>query len=136
MNFSEALDYLKEGRKVRSIDWAPDDYVFLKDKRAYNQDGIETTFDFEDTQSDWDFFPEVFFAIKEDPNAPKWIKFSESHPVNLPFWMYADGSVSLQYFQVRNYLSSVEDTDNAAWKNVEYPLPPGDEKQYTKWIKK
>ena len=124
MDFREALDYLKDGRKVRSCAWAPHDYVFLDGSKAYNGHGIDITFDFIDTQSEWELVPEAFATTNEDPNAPKWVKFSERLPDCLPFWIYRDGIVQIQCFYMRNYLMTVSDDANSAWMALEYPIPP------------
>lgn len=126
MNFSEALDAMKDGKKVRACNWADEDYVYAKGVIAYNYAGEQLTFDFLDTQSEWELYEDSV-----QPNT--WIKFSKQKPKFLPFWFYADGNVSIKMCHDDDYLSYVEDKESAAWMHIEYPLPPRDEKQYRKW---
>ena len=129
MNFSEALDALKDGKKVRACNWEDEDYVCIEGVIAYDSDGDPLTFDFIDTQSEWELYED-----NVQPNT--WIKFSEQKPRIFPFWFYADSEVSIRLCHEYDYLVYVQDKESAAWMMLEYPLPPRDENQYTKWNKK
>ena len=69
MNFDEALNAMKDGRKVRAVNWADYDYTYVEGVIAYNCDGEQLSFDFIDTQSEWELYGTIV--------QPKWIKFSE-----------------------------------------------------------
>ena len=129
MEFNQALDALKAGKKVRAVNWAPSDFVVLLQGTALNQDGFHFAVDFVDTQSEWELY-------ENNEQLNKWIKFSEQKPKFLPFWFYADGNVSIKMCHDDDYLTYVDDKESAAWMMIDYPLPPRDEKQYTKWNNK
>jgi len=44
MNFSEALDALKDGKKVRACNWEDEDYVCIEGVIAYDSDGASSYF--------------------------------------------------------------------------------------------
>jgi hypothetical protein len=125
MDFNEALDALKAGKKVKVANWVGDVFVWILRGHAVDQDGLPFAVDFIDTQSEWELYDSTV--------QPKWIKFSEQQPKFLPFWFYADGNVSIKMCHDDDYLTYVEDKESAAWMMLDYPLPPKDEKQYSKW---
>lgn len=116
MDFNEALDALKAGKKVRACGWEPNNYVCIFFGHAVDQDGKTFAIDYIDMQSEWELY--------EDTVQPKWIKFSEQKPKFLPFWFYADGDVTIKLCHDDDYLIYVEDKESAAWMMINYPLPP------------
>jgi hypothetical protein len=129
MDFNEALDALKAGKKVRAINWAPSDFVVLVNNSVRSQDNSEFFIYYSDTQSEWELY-------ENSEQLDKWIKFSEQKPQFLPFWMFSDGNVSIKICHDDDFLTYVDDKESAAWMMINYPLPPRDEEQYTKWNNK
>jgi hypothetical protein len=68
MDFDEALDALKEGKKVRGVKWPADSFVWFVNKKGVNQDGKSFDLCFLDTQIDWELYDSTVHLKWEGKN--------------------------------------------------------------------
>jgi len=61
MNFSEALNLLKHGSKIRRKDWAHYAYYFIKDNKIFNQDGVRESYIYWNNvfATDWEEYKKI-----------------------------------------------------------------------------
>ena len=90
MEIWEAIEALKEGKKIRVEEWPEDEYVYLRDhKYLLDEDNDAYEFDYSDFICKWELYEEpeetknyAFFICKwdlyEEPEVPKTYNFMEA----------------------------------------------------------